>query len=125
MALRQDPLVRQERRAAHEKQRERRQTDIRHRVGATVLRVLTPIRKTGTDLPKIRDEGLNRAHSASESYAEAARNPQTAPYRGTFDQNILHVANQTLSPAATHRTPKHFRMRLVRIENRCEAFRPS
>ena len=76
MALRQDPLMRQERRASHEKQRERRQTDIRHRVGATVLRVLTPIRKTGADLPKIRDEVLKIAHPASESYAEAARNPK-------------------------------------------------
>jgi hypothetical protein len=52
---------------------------------------------------------------------------KTAPYRATFDQNILHVANRTPSPAATHRMPQHFRMRLVRIENRWSSsllFRP-
>ena len=73
MALRQGALMGQERRAAHEEQRERRQADIRHRVGAIALRPLSPVRKTGADLLQIRDQALQRAHASVESRIDTAR----------------------------------------------------
>jgi hypothetical protein len=67
MTLGQTALMRQERRASHEKHRERREADIGHRVHALLPRSLPPVRKTRADLAQIRDQALQRAHTSVES----------------------------------------------------------
>ena len=68
--LRQGPLMRQERWASHEKQRERRQADVSHRIGATVLRSLALVRKTGAHLSQIRYQAFECTHPSGESCVE-------------------------------------------------------
>src|ERR1700738_333012 len=65
--------MRQERWASHEKQRERRQTDVRHRIGATVLRSVALVRKTSAHLSQFRYQALECAHPSVESCAEPMR----------------------------------------------------
>ena len=67
MALGQHPLMRQERRAAHEEQREGRKADIRHRIPAGLRRPLAPVGKTGADRPQLRYQRLQQAHATGES----------------------------------------------------------
>ena len=67
VALLQRALVRQERRAAHEEKRERRQADIGHREVALARRSLAPVGKTGTDAFQISDQVFKAGHPGSES----------------------------------------------------------
>src|SRR5664279_3283092 len=63
--------MRQERRASHEKCRERRQADVGHRVVAVAPRPFAPVGKTGADLAQLRYQLLNGAHTAGESTIES------------------------------------------------------
>ena len=65
--FRQCALMRQERRASHEEQREGGEADIRHRVNV-VPRPFTLVGKTGADLTQVGDQGLQGAHQAIESW---------------------------------------------------------
>jgi len=68
---RQGPLMGQERRAAHEEQRERRQADVRHRVGAHGQWPFAPVGQTGTDRAQIGNAVFKGTHTASESWFAA------------------------------------------------------
>src|SRR5919202_723156 len=68
---RQGPLMGQERRAAHEEQRERRQADVRHCVGTDGQRSFATVRQTGTDRTQIGNVVLKGTHTAPESWFAA------------------------------------------------------
>ena len=76
MALLQRSLMRQERRACHEEDRERRQADIRHGIVAVTARSGALVRKTGADIAQLPDQLLNRAHPAKESTIESRHKPK-------------------------------------------------
>jgi hypothetical protein len=73
LSLCQAALIRQERRATHEEQRERGEADIRHRVGADGQRPFAPVGETGTDLPQRGNAFLKGTHASSESRFAARR----------------------------------------------------
>ena len=64
VSLRQRSLMPKERRASHEEDRERRQTDVRHGVVAVARRALALVGETGADLAQLPDQLLNGAHPA-------------------------------------------------------------
>ena len=119
VALGQNALMRQERRAAHEEQRERRQADIRHRIGAGGRRSLAPIGKTGADRPQIRYQALQRAHAMGESCAAPASKPEKLDRVEDRTKNH-HLWQIRLTPRPPPRVcrgppPTRLRMRFVRI----------
>src|ERR1039458_8795352 len=61
----------QERRAAHEEDRECRQADVRHRVVVATRRPLALVRQTGADPFQFRYQFINEAHPAVESRIES------------------------------------------------------
>ncbi len=63
-------LVRQERWASHEEDRERRQTNVGHCVVAVTPWPLALVGKTGADLAQLPDQLFNGAHQAEESVIE-------------------------------------------------------
>jgi hypothetical protein len=67
--LRQRPLMRQKRRALHEKYRERRKPDIGHRIPTVAPGSL--IRKSIAQIPKGRDVSLKQPHRQLESLSES------------------------------------------------------
>jgi len=87
LSLRQDALMRQERRAAHEEQRERRQADIRHRVGADRQRRLATVGQTGADRAQIGNAVLKDTHTASESCFAARRKAAVATMAPSDEEN--------------------------------------
>ena len=72
VALRQRLLMPKERRASHEEDRERRQTDVRHCVVAVAPRAFALVGQTGADLAQRPDHVCNGAHPALESMIEPA-----------------------------------------------------
>lgn len=73
LAVLQPALMRQERRAAHEEQREGRKTDVAHRVIAIAPRPAAPVGKTGADRAKLGDQLRHDAHIRLESSRESRR----------------------------------------------------
>lgn len=65
LSLGQLPLVRQERRALHEEQRERRKPDVGHAVLA--VRTLPFVRQTGATMSKRCNQAVKRLHADLES----------------------------------------------------------
>ena len=78
LSLRQDALMRQERRAAHEEQGERRQADVRHRAAVARQRPFAPVGETGTDLAQPGDAFLKGTHTSPESNFAARRKARVA-----------------------------------------------
>ena len=76
--LRQPPLIIEKRSTAHEEQRERRQSDIRHRVFAGPPRGFAPVRKTGANLAQRRDQGFGGVHQSSGSDCQACRQAKSS-----------------------------------------------
>ena len=70
--------MRQERRAAHEEEGERRQADVRHRVSADGQRPFAPVGETGTDLAQFGNAFLKGTHASSESRFAARRKARVA-----------------------------------------------
>src|SRR4051795_2895966 len=103
-----------ERRASHEEDRERRQTDVSHCVVAVTPRAFALVGQTGADLAQRPDHLCNGAHPALESMIEPAHK-----------RKPLHAVGTNQEPTTCgisdsgHRT-KGQRTRLNRIENRCE-----
>ena len=78
MALTQAPLMLQEGRALHEKHRERRHADIRHRIG--LVCPLTLVREGFATLAHTVEQGLEEAgHAGNESYVALV---SEAPFGG-------------------------------------------
>jgi hypothetical protein len=103
---RQRPLIGQEGGAAHKEQRERRQADIRHRIGARLAWPLAPVRQIGADLPQIRDQALQHTHAALGSWATPRRNAQ--PLAGAHSPRIPPTGDKLdLSRPAGSRTLEH------------------
>ena len=75
--FRQRPLMRQERRASHEEDRECRQADVGHRIVVVTAWSRALVRKTGADLAQLAYQFLNGAHSATESTIESRHKPKT------------------------------------------------
>jgi hypothetical protein len=73
LPLRQGALMGQERRTAHEEERERGQADIGHRVCAAGQRSFATIGKTGTDRAQFANVFLKGTHTSSESEFAARR----------------------------------------------------
>src|SRR4051795_9903035 len=101
-----------ERRASHEEDRERRQTDVSHCVVAVTPRAFALVGQTGADLAQRPDHLCNGAHPALESMIEPAHK-----------RKPLHAVGTNQEPTTCgisdsgHRT-KGQRTRLNRIENR-------
>jgi hypothetical protein len=75
-------LIIQERRASHEEQRERRQSDVGHCVRPVTAGVLAPIGKPGTDTAQFADQGLEDGHTAIESNFGARRQANRCNHGG-------------------------------------------
>jgi hypothetical protein len=110
--LRQRSLMPKERRASHEEDRERRQTDVRHCVVAVTPRALALVGKTGADLAQRPDHVCNGAHAVQESVIESQhkRKPLHAVAIGQITHNMWHIG--------LNYRPRELRVRLIRIENR-------
>ena len=123
MPLRQRPLISQEGGAAHEKQRERRQADIGHRIGVRVGRPLAPVRQTSADLPQIRDQALQHTHAAFGSCAKPSCNAKRLTQAGSPGKPLYRDQPDRLAPELIEGPPKpapgHLEMQHIRIENRC------
>jgi hypothetical protein len=87
LPLRQDALMRQERRAAHEEERERKQADVRHRVGADRQRPFATVGQTGADRAQIGNAVLKDTHTASESWFAARRKAGVATMAPSDEEN--------------------------------------
>ena len=93
--LLQRALMRQERRASHEEDRERRQTDVGHRVITVTPRSLALVGKTGADLAQRPDQLRNGAHPALEIDDRAPAQEKTTACCGRLSRNPQHVAYRT------------------------------
>ena len=94
-ALLQRALMRQERRASHEEDRERRQTDVGHREITVMPRSLALVGKTGADLAQRPDQLRNGAHPALEFDDRAPAQEKTTACCGRLSRNPQHVAYRT------------------------------
>ena len=81
VAFVQPALVGEERGAAHEEHRERRQSDVGHRVGETARRLLAPIGQAGAGRSEVANQGFEDAHAASESETQPRRQGETSDGR--------------------------------------------
>src|SRR5208282_4881663 len=91
MSLLQRALMGQKGRAAHEKHRERGETDIGHGVFAVTARAGAPVGQAGADIGQFGDQGLQGGHRAIESKTESRRQAkssralaQNAEFRGVL-----------------------------------------
>src|SRR5664279_778090 len=105
--------MRQERRASHEKCRERRQADVGHRVVAVAPRPFAPVGKTGADLAQLRYQLLNGAHTAGESTIES-QGKSKLPDTVASGRKIHNMWQIGLGLGVSQ-----LRSRLTRIENGC------
>ena len=113
VAFLQRPLMRQERRASHEEDRERRQADVGHCIVAVTRRSLAPVRDTGTDLAQLLDQLRYGAHPALESTIESGAQAKTTLCCGMSFRNSSTCCKSELG----HRSGSD-RAQLNRIENR-------
>ncbi len=120
-ALAPGPLMRQERRAPHEKYGERREADVGHRIGASLGRSLALVRQTGADHLQIRDQTLKRAHAFVKSHHRARRNHMSwaAHQKNTTCGKWDSVPGRLFAP---HRNPeRQSQMRMqARTHSDCE-----
>ena len=108
--LRQRLLMPKERRASHEEDRKRRQTDVRHCVVAVAPRAFALVGQTGADLAQRPDHVCNGAHPALESTIEPTAQEKTTACCGSQSINPQHVAyrnRQVIELATQSATHSH------------------
>src|ERR1700693_387921 len=112
VALRQRLLMPKERRASHEEDRERRQTDVRHCIVVVAPRAFALVGQTGADLAQRPDHVRNGAPPALESMIEPAdkRKPRYAV------ESSQKPTTCGISDSGRHTSEQQ--TRLNRIENR-------
>ena len=82
----QPSLMVQERRASHEEQRKRRQSDVGHGVFAGAAGRFAPVRKTGADAAQRRDQGFKGGHGCIESKDQPRRQAESSNVAGKTNE---------------------------------------
>src|SRR5882757_2625871 len=129
VSLGQCSLMTQERRASHEKHRERRKANVGHRVFAVTAWPFALVREAGANVLQLGDQGLQDRHEAIESKIVPRRQAKSSP---ALDANAksrelwpfrltLTVAAGSLGPASG--PTDYLATRLIRIENCCRQAR--
>jgi hypothetical protein len=82
MSLGQGSLMAQERRASHEKHRERREADVGHHVFAVTAWAFARVREAGANVLQFSDQGLQDSHATIESKIVTDRQAKSSSVQG-------------------------------------------
>jgi hypothetical protein len=105
------PLMREERRAAHEEHRKRRQPDVNHGVLTVAMRAQAPVRKSGAGFAQRLDQGLQRTHAliGSETAPRRQAKSPLTDAEMTKSRQPCPIGPGGPTPAVPEREPLAFR----------------